>query len=81
MITITVFDGSPITGRYRVCINNDVYAMSPDADSPQGVNQYVGVYVRPAKYGGYGQKLPGIPACILSAVFRRAMEVKGENEN
>lgn len=82
MIKIIVFDDGGFTfDRYRVCINNAVFAMSADASSPQGVNIFVGSYVKSDKYcpNAYGQKLPGIPVCILDAVMQRALEVAGED--
>lgn len=84
MIKITVFDNGVATfDRYRVCVNNDVFAMSHNADSPQGVNQYAGAFIKPDKYhrGIYGIKLPGIPACILRAVMERAIEVAFDEPN
>lgn len=77
MVKITVFDnGGATLDRYRVCINNEVFSMSANASNSQGVNQFIGSYIKPDKChrNAYGKKLPGIPACILSSVFQRALE-------
>lgn len=77
MVKITVFDnGGKTFDRYTVHIGavrggNDAisyYIMSFNANGSNGVN------MRADMPGNRGKKLPGIPVCILSAVFRRAIE-------
>jgi hypothetical protein len=42
-IKIMVFDSGPsFADRYTVVIGKDVYSMSADASSPNGISQYIG---------------------------------------
>jgi len=73
---VVVYDnGDETMDRYTVIIGNDVYTMSSNPDSPQGVNQYAGTVGSDVKVGKHlGKKLSSIPGSIKKAVQARTKE-------
>lgn len=73
---VTVYDnGGETTDRYTVIIGKDVFTMSNNPTSPQGVNQYAGTVGSDVKIGKHlGKKLSSIPKEIKQAVTNRMNE-------
>ncbi len=73
-------DGGKALDRYTVVIGKDVFAMSANPNSPQGVNQYVfslDDIDNPNSSRGWGKKLPWkkVPSEVKKAIRRRLEEI------
>ena len=78
---VLIFDaGREALDRYTVVIGKDVYAMSANPNSPQGVNQYVFSLSdtdNSSSGKGWGKKLPWkkVPSEVKKAIRRRLKEI------
>jgi len=78
---VLVFDaGEKSLDRYTVVIGKDVYAMSANPNSPQGVNQYVFSLDDTDNSNsskGWGKKLSWekVPSEVKKAIRRRLKEI------
>lgn len=77
---INVFDnGGRTFDRYTVIIDQSIFAMSHNASSPQGVNQYAGpVQALDSEMSSHmGELLPHIPGVLKRAIKERQQELAG----
>lgn len=77
---IQVFDNEGKTfDRYTVIIGQSIFAMSHNASSPQGINQYVGPIqaVDLNKLVSFTKRLPQIPKELEAAIEARQKELAG----
>ena len=73
MPTVNVYDNGGITfDRYTVIIDDDVYLMSLNPMSPQGLNQYAGT--REEIKGDLGKQLFHVPKEIQRAIDTKIRE-------
>lgn len=75
---IEVYDnGGETADRYTVIIDNNVYLMSDNLLSPQGVNQYNGkLYDAPLARTGERVVLESLPEDVQKAIEQRTTEGK-----
>jgi len=72
---IVVYDnGGKTADRYTVFIGDDVYGMSDNPTSPQGVNSYFGTTDEIKMGKDHGKKLSKIPKELVKAIKQRESE-------